>query len=333
MKKRNLFIKKTLIILFSLSLVALLSYLISFAFLNNNISGSILVNHDAVIAVKAGEAVSPPPITEQDWFVPVIASCVGLFALCIILGLGIGIPIAKKKEKKLLAERRENEALMQKIQEVSEEEAAIAEQQKTEELNNKENIQDSQEVHVEEKHAENEPFYPATGAAVPGQQLSPAAGMPMNQNLGAPGQQPNMPAFAGQNPSMINPQMMPGGAIQQRPGFNPALMNNPKQPGAYQQTMNRQQPGFANPMMNRAAAMPVANSNQQRFGVPQGQQRPMQQQMPFNNQQPGVNQPARQSQMRPLPQQGGYGPVPGVAAVPGRQQQPQQFGPRSMPQR
>lgn len=324
MKKRNLFIKKTLIILFSLSLIALLSYFISFVSLNNNVSDFALVNHDAVIAVKAGEAVSPPPITEQDWFVPVIASCVGLFALCIILGLGIGIPIAKKKEKKLLAERRENEALMQKIQEVSEEEAAAAEQQKTEELNNKENVQDSQEVHVGENH-------PAVDVATPGQPLP--AGMPMNPNFGMPAQQSNMVGFAGQNPSMVNPQMMPGGAMQQRPGFNPALMNNPKQPGAYPQVMNRQQPGFGNQMMNRGA-MPVA-ANQQRFGVPPGQQQRPMQQMPFNNQQPGANPPAaRQPQMRPLPQQGGYGPVLGAAAnVPGRQQQPQQFGPRPMPQR
>lgn len=325
MKKRNLFIKKTLIILFSLSLIALLSFLISFVFLSNNVSDFALVNHDAVIAVKAGEAVSPPPITEQDWFVPVIASCVGLFALCIILGLGIGIPIAKKKEKKLLAERRENEALMQKIQEVSEEEAAVAEQQKTEELNNKENVQDSQEVHVEEN-------YPVAGATIPGQPLP--AGMPMNPNFGVPVEQPNMVGFAGQNPSMVNPQMMPGGVMQQRPGFNPALMNNPKQPGAYPQAMNRQQPGFGNPMMNRGGAMPVAANNQQRFGVPPGQQQRPMQQMPFNNQQPGANPTARQQQMRPLPQQGGYGPVPGsVANVPGRQQQPQQFGPRPMPQR
>lgn len=325
MKKRNLFIKKTLIILFSLSLIALLSYLISFVFLSNNVSDFALVNHNAVIAVKAGEAVSPPPITEQDWFVPVIASCVGLFALCIILGLGIGIPIAKKKEKKLLAERRENEALMQKIQEVSEEEAAVAEQQKTEELNNKENVEDSQEIHVGEN-------YPVAGATIPGQPLP--AGMPMNPNFGTPGQHPNMVGFAGQNPSMVNPQMMPGGVIQQRPGFDPALMNNPKQPGAYPHAMNRQQPGFGNPMMNRGGAMPVAANNQQRFGVPPGQQQRPMQQMPFNNQQPGANPAARQQQMRPLPQQGGYGPVPGAAAnVPGRQQQPQQFGPRPMPQR
>lgn len=321
MKKRNLYFKKTLIILFSLSLIALISYFISFAFINNNTSYFGLVNHDTVIAIKAGEAVSPPPITEQAWFVPVIASCVGLFALCIILGLGIGIPIAKKKEKKLLAERRENEALMQRIQEVSEEEAALsAEQQKTEELNNKE---ETHEVHSEDNHS----------AVAVSQQPVPSA-MPMNPNFGPMQMQPNIAAFGG-----VNPQVMQGNPMQQRPGFNPALANNPNnRPGAYPQMMNRQQQGFVNnnPMMNRVGAVPAAANNQQRFNSV-GQQRPMQQ-MPFNNQQrsggiaPQANH--QQPQMRPLPQQGGYGPVAGAAALRNASgQQSQQFGPRPMPQR
>lgn len=321
MKKRSLHFKKTLIILFSLSLIALLSYLISFAFFNNSVTSNFgLINHDAVVAIKAGEAVSPPPITEQDWFVPVIASCVGLFALCIILGLGIGIPIAKKKEKKLLAERRENEALMQKIQEVSEEEAALAEQQKTEELNNKENIQESQEVKTEDNHNVGGAagYYPAANGA-PGQPTPP---IQMNPNF-RPGQQPNIQPF-GANRVMPNQQIMPGNVMQQRPGFNPALMNSSKPSGSYPQMINRQQPGFVN--------------NQQRFNnvAPGAQQRPMQQQMPFN-QRPGSIAPgSNQQQMRPLPQQGGYGPVAARGAVPLHNvsgQQPQQFGPRPMPQR
>lgn len=323
MKKGNLYFKKTLIILFSLSLIALISYLISFAFINNGTSNFGLINQDSVVAIKAGEAVSPPPITDQSWFVPVIASCVGLFVLCIVLGLGIGIPIAKKKEKKLLAERRENEALMQKIQEVSEEEAAAAEQQKTEELNNKENVQEeTQEVGAEDKHNANAAgYYPAANVA-PGQ---PNPAVQVNSNFGP-------------NRVMPNQQLMPGNMMQQRPGFNPALMSNSKQPGIYPQMMIRQQqPGFANnPMMNRGVAMPGSANSQQRFNnVAQGAQLRSMQQMPLNNQRPSGVMPANQQQMRPLPQQGGYGPVAARAAalrnVSG--QQPQQFGSRPMTQR
>nr|AAD40198.1 mutant adhesin-related protein P30 [Mycoplasmoides pneumoniae] len=71
------------------------------------------------------------PITEQAWFIPTVAGCFGFSALAIILGLAIGLPIVKRKEKRLLEEKERQEQLAEQLQRISaqQEEQQALEQQ------------------------------------------------------------------------------------------------------------------------------------------------------------------------------------------------------------
>ena len=109
----------------------------------NQITQTRIIHHEEEVQTDPSaeltqtQTIGPTPIYQQSWFAPVVGTGVGLIVLSIVLGLGVAIPIAKKKERLLQAEREEQEALMAELEEKSAAAEAV-EEEKVEELKKEE---------------------------------------------------------------------------------------------------------------------------------------------------------------------------------------------------
>ncbi|WP_033160274.1 P30/P32 family tip organella adhesin, partial [Mycoplasmoides alvi] len=96
---------------------------------------------EMVQKAASDNVIGPVPVTEREWFIPVVAGCSGLLVLCLALGLGIGIPISKKKEREINRQVREHEILMNKL-----DNAAKAQEQEIAQAANQQKLQDEGSV-------------------------------------------------------------------------------------------------------------------------------------------------------------------------------------------
>ncbi|WP_308009839.1 adhesin P30, partial [Mycoplasmoides pneumoniae] len=157
------------------------------------------------------------PITEQAWFIPTVAGCFGFSALAIILGLAIGLPIVKRKEKRLLEEKERQEQLAEQLQRISaqQEEQQALEQQAAAEAHAEAEVEPApQPVPVPPQPQVQINFGPRTGFP-PQPGMAPRPGMPPH-----PGMAPR-PGFPPQPGMAPRPGMPPHPGMAPRPGFPP----------------------------------------------------------------------------------------------------------------
>ncbi|MEG3642121.1 P30/P32 family tip organella adhesin [Mycoplasmoides genitalium] len=143
-------------------------------------------------------------IVEQPWFIPTVAGSFGFSALAIILGLAIGLPIVKRKEKRLLEEKERQEQIAEQLQRISDQQ-----EQQTVEIDPQQSQAQPSQPQVQQ------PLQPQFQQRVP--LLRPAFNPNMQQRPGF--NQPHPNQFA--QPNNFNPNM------QQRPGFNPNMQQRP----------------------------------------------------------------------------------------------------------
>ncbi|WP_027123929.1 P30/P32 family tip organella adhesin [Mycoplasmoides pirum] len=112
---------KIIIALSILIVCSLILFLVVFLTINKSSQDLYVIN--LITKAENDSVVGGVPITEQPWFIPVVAGCGSLLVLCIILGLGIGIPLSKKKEREIQMQQEEHNRLMGRLQSVARERA------------------------------------------------------------------------------------------------------------------------------------------------------------------------------------------------------------------